>query len=259
MIVRSIGPTYEDVIKFMQSDQISQSLWTPYKENTTFKFTVTAYNHTMKHERQKEILQRFRFVDYKGKASMHNPELEVCVLEDWPDPRCIEGQPYEASSTGIWVGRKVCTTARPKRCNALMVSQICEAQRKLLDTFDLKKRAYIGNTSMEAEMSLIMANQAKAAPGKLLYDPFVGTGSMLYTSAWFGATVMGSDIDGRWVINLRSQARETEKHIRSHIRGRHGKSVYDSAAQYGVKHRILDCTVFDLANNPIRVGGFVDS
>ena len=66
-----------------------------------------------------------------------------------------------------------------------------------MDLFDLKKRIYIGNTSMEAELSLIMANQAMVAPGKLVYDPFVGTGSMLYTSAFFGSRVMGSDIDGR--------------------------------------------------------------
>lgn len=76
--------------------------------------------------------------------------------------------------------------------------QIADGQRHLIDRFDLKKRVYIGNTSMEAEMSLLMANQAKASPGKLCYDPFVGTGSMLYTSAYFGARVMGSDIDGRW-------------------------------------------------------------
>jgi hypothetical protein len=38
--------------------------------------------------------------------------------------------------------------------------QICDGQRRLVDTFDLRKRAYIGNTSMDAEVSLLMANQA---------------------------------------------------------------------------------------------------
>ena len=42
----------------------------------------------------------------------------------------------------------------------------------MMDVFDLKKRAYIGNTSMESEVSLLMANQALASPGKLVYDPF---------------------------------------------------------------------------------------
>ena len=31
--------------------------------------------------------------------------------------------------------------------------------RHLVQTFDVKKRAYYGNTSMEAEISLLMANQ----------------------------------------------------------------------------------------------------
>lgn len=43
-----------------------------------------------------------------------------------------------------------------------------------MDVYDLKKRAYIGTTSMEAEVSLLMANQALAAPGKYVYDPFGG-------------------------------------------------------------------------------------
>jgi tRNA (guanine10-N2)-methyltransferase len=31
--------------------------------------------------------------------------------------------------------------------------------RQLVGMFDVKKRAYFGNTSMEAEISLLMANQ----------------------------------------------------------------------------------------------------
>ena len=70
--------------------------------------------------------------------------------------------------------------------------------RQLITMFDVKKRVFHGNTSMEAEISLLMANQAQvsgdvfkadianftiilqAVPGKLIYDPFAGTGSMLY-------------------------------------------------------------------------------
>lgn len=42
----------------------------------------------------------------------------------------------------------------------------------MIDTYDLKKRAYIGTTSMESEVSLLMANQALASKEKLIYDPF---------------------------------------------------------------------------------------
>ena len=35
------------------------------------------------------------------------------------------------------------------------------------------------------------------SPGKFVYDPFAGTGSLLYTCAHWGSMVVGSDIDGR--------------------------------------------------------------
>ena len=36
--------------------------------------------------------------------------------------------------------------------------------RPLAQTFDVKKRVYYGNTSMDAEMSLLMANQTMVTP-----------------------------------------------------------------------------------------------
>ncbi|QRV93804.1 tRNA guanosine-2 -O-methyltransferase [Ceratobasidium sp. AG-Ba] len=101
--------------------------------------------------------------------------------------------------------------------------------RRLITKFDVKKRLYYGNTSMESEISLLMANQTLAAPGKLVYDPFVGTGSMLYTAAHFGALVFGSDIDGRQM-----RGKESTPGIRR------------AADQYGVQNRILDLCTFDV-------------
>jgi len=95
---------------------------------------------------------------------------------------------------------------------------------------------------MDAEISLIMANQSLASPGKLMYDPFVGTGSMAYTTAHFGSFFFGSDIDGR------------------QIRGK-GKSpgIIDAANQYGVASKIIDLCTFDVTQNPWRCGGIFDA
>ena len=41
--------------------------------------------------------------------------------------------------------------------------------RPLVKTFDVKKRVYFGNTSMEAEMSLLMANQTVVR--EVVYNP----------------------------------------------------------------------------------------
>ncbi|KAF5186455.1 tRNA (Guanine(10)-N2)-methyltransferase-like protein, partial [Thalictrum thalictroides] len=41
--------------------------------------------------------------------------------------------------------------------------------------------------------------QALTTPGKLVYDPFVGTGSILFAAAHFGAMTMGPDTNIRVV------------------------------------------------------------
>lgn len=86
-----------------------------------------------------------------------------------------------------------------------------------------------------------MANQAKAAPGKLVYDPFVGTGSFLFTCAHFGAYTLGSDIDGR------------------QIRGKEGASVKSNVEQYQLQGKVLDSLVFDICHHPWRVEGWLDA
>ncbi|KAI0930157.1 hypothetical protein AcW1_008911 [Taiwanofungus camphoratus] len=114
--------------------------------------------------------------------------------------------------------------------------------RPLVKKFDVKKRVYYGNTSMEAEISLLMANQTLAAPGKLIYDPFIGTGSMAYTTAHFGAFVFGSDIDGR---QMRGKATQP--------------GIIRAASQYNVADRIVDLCTFDVTHNPWRCGNLFDA
>lgn len=118
---------------------------------------------------------------------------------------------------------------------------IAGSAREVVNTYDLKKRKYISTTSMDAELSLITANMALAAPGKLFYDPFVGTGSFCIAAAHFGATTWGSDIDGR------------------SFRGKGGeKSLKGNMRQYGLEGKWLDAFVGDLTNSPVRKGAFLD-
>jgi hypothetical protein len=56
--------------------------------------------------------------------------------------------------------------------NAVIFVQIEQGSaRPLVKTFDVKKRQYFGNTSMEAEISLLMANQTLVRPHILLRPP----------------------------------------------------------------------------------------
>jgi tRNA (guanine10-N2)-methyltransferase len=63
--------------------------------------------------------------------------------------------------------------------------------------YNLKKRPYLGPTSTDHELALLMANQGHCKEGDLVYDPFVGTGSIAVACQHFGACVIGSDIDMR--------------------------------------------------------------
>ena len=44
---------------------------------------------------------------------------------------------------------------------------------------------------MDPELSLIMSNMCKVDKGSFVYDPFVGTGSILVAASHFGAIVSG--------------------------------------------------------------------
>ncbi len=45
-----------------------------------------------------------------------------------------------------------------------------------MKNYDLKKRDFIANTSMDPLLSLIMANMGHTRPATIMCDPFVGSG-----------------------------------------------------------------------------------
>lgn len=54
------------------------------------------------------------------------------------------------------------------------------------DLVDLKKRLYLGPTSLDPSLALIMANMGGVKRGHLAFDPFAGTASILVALAHFG-------------------------------------------------------------------------
>lgn len=58
-------------------------------------------------------------------------------------------------------------------------TQIADGQRELIRSYSVKNRHFIGNTSMDAGLSFIMANHAMVKENDLVFDPFVGTGRFI--------------------------------------------------------------------------------
>ncbi|KAJ3762388.1 tRNA guanosine-2'-O-methyltransferase [Lentinula raphanica] len=221
----SRGAAYDEL---HSRNRAKRSLWERYIPETSFKFSVTAYNHKIPQRRQKEVVESFSYMDFMGKIDMKNPEISFGCFEEYEtrSGKTRERHEGDGEFVQVYFGRLIEEgTARP-----------------LIQMFDVKKRSYFGNTSMEAEISLLMANQTLASPGKLIYDPFMGTGSMGYPVAYFGAQVMGSDIDGRQM-----RGKQTTP------------GVFRAASQYGVVSRIIDICTFDVTNNPWRCGELFDA
>ncbi|GAA5990901.1 hypothetical protein JCM11641_002876 [Rhodosporidiobolus odoratus] len=245
---------YEQLHAKVKSERV-RAFWERYcaDETLTWKFTIAGHNRTIALPAQVKLINTFSYMPFPGEIDLKKPKLEIGVFEEYEFDR-MRGQAIREAreKAGLVKGEgKGKGKARqeaeeidgesvgPMRA-VWMARKICDTQRHLIDFYDLKKRAYIGTTSMEAEVSLLMANQALAAPGRWLYDPFVGTGSMLLTAAGFGALTFGSDIDGR------------------QIRGKK-TSIRHSAEQYGISQRIVDCYSFDMTQHPWRTGELFDA
>ncbi|TFY76840.1 hypothetical protein EWM64_g7171 [Hericium alpestre] len=231
ILVKHVYEFYASATSYEELHEKNRALharWDKYAADTSFKFFVAGFNQSIPQRRQKDVVESFSYMDFQGKIDMKNPELIMGCFEEYYDKQGTMRHKHEGDGNfrEVFFGRLIEDGSA----------------RSLVQKFDVKKRAYYGNTSMEAEISLLMVNQTLASPGKVVYDPFIGTGSMAYTTAHFGAFVFGSDIDGRQMRGKENQP-----------------GIMRAAAQYGVAERILDLGTFDVTHHPWRCGGFLDA
>ncbi|KAH8894230.1 tRNA guanosine-2'-O-methyltransferase [Thozetella sp. PMI_491] len=191
----------------------TEHMWDRYM-TCSFKLAIDCFQGSRTSEEKVALINAFAYLGFAGPIKMRSPDEEFTLFEEW----AFNAVPLNIPDPNrYYFGRYLGMGAR-------------DLPKKL----DLKKRRYISTTSMDAELSLVTANMALAAPGKLLYDPFAGTGSFPIACAQFGALVFGSDIDGRA------------------IRGEGHKTLKGNFEQYG----FLDCLggtfTADLTNSPMR-------
>ena len=85
------------------------SAWEKYIEDTSFKFLVTAFNHTIPQWRQKDVVESFSYMAFRGKIEMKNPDITLAVFEEctW-GYRCINGY-----ATDFILSHKILTNVVP--------------------------------------------------------------------------------------------------------------------------------------------------
>lgn len=187
----------------------------PQYQSSSFRFEFDAFSGSRTLLEQKAIIESFKYMGFNGPIRMRDAEWTFTIFEE-----------YEHNVPGpkqIYLGR-----------------YLGGSSRHAIVDYSLKTRDYINTTSMDSELALLTANITLAAPDKIFYDPFVGTGSFPIACSHFGAKTMGSDIDGRMV------------------RGKNGKDIKTSFRQYGLLDRYLDGFISDLTHSPLRRGRWLD-
>ncbi|KAL2153440.1 hypothetical protein VTH82DRAFT_4595 [Thermothelomyces myriococcoides] len=192
----------------------TQPLWSKYL-TCSFKFTIDSYQGSRSADDKLRIINSFAYLGFEGPIRMRNPDEEFILFEDW-----------EFNSTPLGI---------PDPKYYYFGRYLASGARDLPKKLDLKKRKYISTTSMDAELALVTANIALAAPGKIMYDPFVGTGSFPIACAQFGALTFGSDIDGR---SIRGDEKE--------------RTLKANFEQYGLLEGLGGMFTADLTNTPVR-------
>ncbi|XP_026875090.2 tRNA (guanine(10)-N2)-methyltransferase homolog isoform X2 [Electrophorus electricus] len=206
---------------------------TPFlQQESTYKINVYTFNKTLLFKDRIEKINALDFLPFQGKVNLKHPDHIFCLLEDYGlDPNDIPEEPFY-----IYFGR-----------------WIADGQRELIRSHSVKKRHFIGNTSMDAGLSFIMANHAKVKPHDLVYDPFVGTGSLLVACSHFGAYVCGTDIDYNTIHGVGRASRKNQKwrgpdeNIRANLR------------QYGTEVFYVDVMVSDASKPVWRKGTLFDA
>ncbi|VDM12511.1 unnamed protein product [Wuchereria bancrofti] len=118
-------------------------------------------------------------------------------------------------------------------------------QGQLKNHYCLTERCYIGNTTIDPELSFLQANIAKVDIGSLVLDPFCGTGGLLIAAAHFGAAVLGSEINYQI-------ARAIGKSSRAGVQCNTAKeSVAANFRQYGIDVYFMGLIIADASQHQL--------
>ena len=194
-----------------------------YGPEISFKIHIETIFKKLNIEERLDKIETFSYMNCQGQVKLTNPDVTFTAFEFYGfDQNNLAEEPL----------------------NLFFGHLISEGQRDLISKLSLKKRLFIGNTSMDPQLSLLMANLTQVNPSSLVFDPFVGTGSILIACAQFGAQVMGSDIDFLMVHARTKPSRVGQK------KRFKSESFRGNFNQYQLNSKLLDVIVADASSNP---------
>ena len=146
---------------------------------------VLSYCKTLKKEEKDSLRDSFAFLDLPGPVALKNAQVTISVNLDYSGhKRGIQSGSYAPSVAG----------EVPCYCGRLLGRG---GMKEALKKYHLQKRLFLGPTTLDHALALIMCNLAGVTSNQLVLDPFVGTASLLIAAAHLQAHTVGTDIDIR--------------------------------------------------------------
>jgi len=179
-----------------------------------------------------ERLEKFESIQeglpMTGSVNLKTPELQLVLIEDYP-PATNNKKKKAEEMESVSLGRFMCA-----------------GQRRLIREYAVTNRLSVGNTSMDAELALWMSNISQIESGSFVFDPFVGSGSLLLTSAHYGSMCLGSDINYNVMMAQGKSARmgQGDRKPEETLRG--------SLAHFELENKYIGAAIIDNNVNPWR-------
>jgi tRNA (guanine10-N2)-methyltransferase len=190
------GNTYDELMARLDVDRFQRAAYAP---GVSLRVAVEVYGSSLtQKEKSERIFRVLSVLTERVKVDLKNPTLNLFIFEQMRSRNNIENELVQ-----VFFAREVAINSN-----------------SLQNDFCLKKRKFLNTTSMDPCLSFVMANMALCRRSSIVFDPFVGSGSVLVSCAEFGSVCCGSDYDPRVFHDAES-------------------SIRDNFAQYGFPSRFL--------------------
>jgi tRNA (guanine10-N2)-methyltransferase len=167
------GTTYDELIASFDLPRLNDLVYAP---GVALKMNVETYGVKLEQKYKTDKIHRVLSVfKEKVKVDLKNPTLNLFIFEQMRSKHNVNNYLLKL----------------------FFAQEIAINKNTLPLQFQLRDRPFLNTTSMDPCLSFIMANQGLVQKGSLVFDPFVGSGSVLVSCAHFGGYVEGADYDPR--------------------------------------------------------------
>ncbi|KAG5221465.1 tRNA (guanine(10)-N2)-methyltransferase [Salix suchowensis] len=147
----------------------NQALWEQYKQDTSFRFSVAAYNHSITKSRQREVMESFGYMEFLGRIDLKSPTIVLGCYEE---------------------------------CTVATLSPVLLTDNR--NRWHTRGKEF-SNKVVDGQFRQVYFGRKHGICGHLDLSQSCSHGSLQPTSH-FGSFVVGSDIDGRQMRGKGKQA-----------------------------------------------------